>query len=193
MGRCKVVLSTHSGAHWCWHGVYIYMALKMYSTCITTRISYMKSLLNSKGPKMFLTILTLGTTLEGDSKESKHWQNAPSVSISKLNFTEIMTYVVIFMPLQQYFSHILKLPKSNWIQMENSHERDWNLTARVVYKRYYFKTNLQWNIILTMTNELPYNKTNKVAWVPPSKDSDQPGHPPAPSRIKVFAVRFLGS
>ena len=35
-------------------------------------------------------------------------------------------------------------------------------------------------------NELPHDKTNKVASVP-SEDSNQPGHPP--SLIRVFAVR----
>ena len=40
--------------------------------------------------------------------------------------------------------------------------------------------------------ESPHDKTNKMACVP-SKDSDQPGHPP--SLIRVFAVRMslLGS
>ena len=38
--------------------------------------------------------------------------------------------------------------------------------------------------------EPPHNKTNKMTFVP-SKDSDQPGHPP--SLIRVFAVRSMGS
>ena len=38
--------------------------------------------------------------------------------------------------------------------------------------------------------ELPYDKTNKMAFAP-SEDSDQPRHPP--SLIKVFAVRSVGS
>ena len=37
--------------------------------------------------------------------------------------------------------------------------------------------------------EPPYDKTNKMTFVP-SKDSDQPGHPP--SLIRVFAVRSMG-
>ena len=36
-------------------------------------------------------------------------------------------------------------------------------------------------------SEPPHDKTNKMAFAP-SKDSDQPGHPP--SLIRVFAVRF---
>ena len=39
----------------------------------------------------------------------------------------------------------------------------------------------------TSTNEPPHDKTNKMACAP-SKDSDQPGHPP--SLIRVFAVRM---
>ena len=39
-----------------------------------------------------------------------------------------------------------------------------------------------------MSYELPRGKTNKVACAP-SKDSDQPGHPP--SLIRVFAVRMM--
>ena len=35
-----------------------------------------------------------------------------------------------------------------------------------------------------------HDKTNKMACAP-SKDSDQPGHPP--SLIRVFAVRSMGS
>ena len=35
-----------------------------------------------------------------------------------------------------------------------------------------------------------HNKTNKMTFMP-SKDSDQPGHPP--SLIRVFAVRSMGS
>ena len=38
--------------------------------------------------------------------------------------------------------------------------------------------------------EMQHDKTNKIACAP-SKDSDQPGHPP--SLISVFAVRFMGS
>ena len=37
--------------------------------------------------------------------------------------------------------------------------------------------------------ELPHDKTNKIT--APSKDSDQPGHPP--SLIRVFAVCLVGS
>ena len=37
------------------------------------------------------------------------------------------------------------------------------------------------------TNEPPHDKTNNMARAP-SKDSDQPGHPP--SLIRVFAVRM---
>ena len=38
--------------------------------------------------------------------------------------------------------------------------------------------------------ESPHDKTNKITFVP-SKDSDQPGHPPR--LIRVFAVRSMGS
>ena len=38
--------------------------------------------------------------------------------------------------------------------------------------------------------EPPHDKTNKMTFVP-SKDSDQPKHPP--SLIRVFAVRSMGS
>ena len=38
--------------------------------------------------------------------------------------------------------------------------------------------------------EPPHDKTNKMACAP-SKDSDQPGHPP--SLIRVFAVCSMGS
>ena len=40
---------------------------------------------------------------------------------------------------------------------------------------------------LKLINELPHEKTNKPACAP-SKDSDQPGHPP--SLIRVFTVRM---
>ena len=39
----------------------------------------------------------------------------------------------------------------------------------------------------TITNELPHDRTNKMACAP-SEDSDQPGHPP--SLIRVFTVRM---
>ena len=38
--------------------------------------------------------------------------------------------------------------------------------------------------------EPPYDKTNKMTFVP-SEDSDQPGHPP--SLIRVFDVRSRGN
>ena len=41
--------------------------------------------------------------------------------------------------------------------------------------------------IVSLKNEQPHDKTNKMACAP-SKDSDQPGHPP--SLIRVFAVRM---
>ena len=39
-------------------------------------------------------------------------------------------------------------------------------------------------------NELPHNKTNKMACAP-NEDSDQLGHPP--SLIRVLAVRIMGA
>ena len=41
-------------------------------------------------------------------------------------------------------------------------------------------------VTIWVLNELPHDKTNKMACAP-SEDSDQPGHPP--SLIRVFAVR----
>ena len=43
---------------------------------------------------------------------------------------------------------------------------------------------------LTIANEPPRDKTNKMADAP-SEDSDQPGHPS--SLIRVFAGRSVGS
>ena len=48
--------------------------------------------------------------------------------------------------------------------------------------RLVFDVNLE-----IIRNELPHDKTNKMACAP-SKDSDQPGH--LPSLIRVFAVRM---
>ena len=82
---------------------------------------------------------------------------------------------------------------------------EWNIVYR------YFHRFL-WNICLLchwfwnnfVPFELPHDKTNKIACAP-SKDSDQPGHPPSlacapskdsdqpghpPSLIRVFAVRM---
>ena len=50
----------------------------------------------------------------------------------------------------------------------------------------FFRAEAYW----TSKNDTPHDKTNKVACAP-SKDSDQPGHPP--SLIRVFAVRSVGS
>ena len=42
-------------------------------------------------------------------------------------------------------------------------------------------------LIISLSNELPHDKTNKMTCAP-SEDSDQPGH--SPSLIRVFAVRM---
>ena len=47
-----------------------------------------------------------------------------------------------------------------------------------------------WLFFPNSINELPQDKTNKVAFAP-SKDWDQPGHPP--SLIRVFVVHSMGS
>ena len=47
------------------------------------------------------------------------------------------------------------------------------------------QTPLKWQ--MDLSNELPYDKTNKMACAP-IKDSDQPGHPP--SLIRDLAVRM---
>ena len=48
-------------------------------------------------------------------------------------------------------------------------------------------TELSWDVSCLVRNELPHDKTNRMACAP-SKDSDQPGH--LPSLIRVFAVRM---
>ena len=50
-----------------------------------------------------------------------------------------------------------------------------------------YKSNMNKQCFDQKTFEPPHNKTYKMACVP-SKDSDQPGHPPSP--IRVFAVRM---
>ena len=52
------------------------------------------------------------------------------------------------------------------------------------------RTNIFYVQQLFSTDELPHDKTNKMAFAP-REDSDQPGHPP--SLIRVFAVRLMGS
>ena len=47
--------------------------------------------------------------------------------------------------------------------------------------------SVKFRLVQTFKNEPPHDKTNKMACAP-SKDSDQPGHPP--SLIRVFAVRM---
>ena len=43
---------------------------------------------------------------------------------------------------------------------------------------------------ITQSNQMVTNTQNNKMACAPSKDSDQPGHPPPPSLIRVFAVRM---
>ena len=56
-----------------------------------------------------------------------------------------------------------------------------------VYKSVHVNCTLNLSQFLCNINEPPRDKTNRMACVP-SKDSDQPGHPP--SLIRVFPVRM---
>ena len=47
-----------------------------------------------------------------------------------------------------------------------------------------------WRKVISNSNETPHDKTNKMICAP-SKNSDQPGHPP--SLIRVFTKRSMGS
>ena len=66
---------------------------------------------------------------------------------------------------------------------------DWENCSRRFFWCFKFcsKKNCSIKSLVIIINELPHDKTNKMACAP-SKHSDQPGHPP--SLIRVFAVRM---